>query len=256
MSFGGTPRCERCGGAVYHAEQVMGPARKTYHKLCLKCNSCGKRLDPGGLVQHDEQPYCQRCHTMLFGTRDLRQANLYVGGPSAPPPAPAPEPEIASPSRRDANGAPAPRAVPPPQEYYVPPDLSGEAASSTSAPAPPALPQRPSTPEQVTRVNFRSVRPIPAGVSAAAVNARGLNSPRSKVGERPGFEDRCPACEKRVYAAEQVQAIGKKWHRGCLRCTGCRATIDPSKVSDRDGQPWCKNCYAREHGPGGIAGKR
>lgn len=26
-----------------------------YHKLCLKCNSCGKRLDPGGLVQHDEQ---------------------------------------------------------------------------------------------------------------------------------------------------------------------------------------------------------
>ncbi|WOO77504.1 Cysteine-rich protein 2 [Vanrija pseudolonga] len=246
MSFGGTPRCERCGGAVYHAEQVIGPGRKIYHKLCLKCNSCGKRLDPGGLVQHDEQ------------------ANLYRDTPAAPPPPPAPvaEPAFSSPSRRDANGAPAPRAVPPPQEYYVPPDLSGSggggAASSSSsssapvAPAPPALPARPSTPEQITRVNFRSVRPIPSGVSASGRT----DSPRSKVGERPGFEDRCPACEKRVYAAEQVQAIGKKWHRGCLRCTSCRSTIDPSKVSDRDGQPWCKNCYAREHGPGGIAGKR
>lgn len=26
--LGGTPRCERCNGAVYHAEQVMGPGRR------------------------------------------------------------------------------------------------------------------------------------------------------------------------------------------------------------------------------------
>lgn len=26
--LGGTPRCERCSKAVYHAEQVMGPGRK------------------------------------------------------------------------------------------------------------------------------------------------------------------------------------------------------------------------------------
>jgi hypothetical protein len=33
-------------------EELMGS--QVYHKLCLKCNQCGKRLDPGGLVQHDE----------------------------------------------------------------------------------------------------------------------------------------------------------------------------------------------------------
>lgn len=57
----------------------------------------------------------------------------------------------------------------------------------------------------MTRVNFRSPRPIPSGVSQA-----GIGSPRAKVGAKPGFEDRCRGCEKRVYAAEQVFAIGHK----------------------------------------------
>ncbi len=28
-----------------------------YHKRCLKCENCGKRLDPGGLVEHDTLVY-------------------------------------------------------------------------------------------------------------------------------------------------------------------------------------------------------
>ncbi|KAI0776786.1 hypothetical protein BD413DRAFT_610375 [Trametes elegans] len=78
--FGGTPICPRCSKAVYAAEQIMGPGRKLYHKArtnpCLACKSCGKRLDSLNLVEHDEEPYCKNCHVKLFGTRDLRQANL------------------------------------------------------------------------------------------------------------------------------------------------------------------------------------
>ena len=29
---------------------------------------------------------------------------------------------------------------------------------------------------------------------------------------------RCPKCDQPVYHAEQVLAIGKKWHRTCFRC--------------------------------------
>ncbi|KLT46226.1 hypothetical protein CC85DRAFT_239152 [Cutaneotrichosporon oleaginosum] len=245
--LGGTPRCERCGGAVYHAEQVMGPGRRIYHKLCLKCESCGKRLDQGSLVQHDNLPYCNRCHTQLFGTRDLRHSNLYSAaspGTSPARPRPSGEQETAPPPRLT------PRPVQAPQEYYTPPaGMEEDVFGPTSS--------KPDEEPEVMRVNFRAERPMPSGVSPAIASGLATrDSPRSKAGVNPGFEDRCKGCEKRVYAAEQVFAIGQKWHRGCLRCNSCRTTIDPARVSDRDGVPFCKNCYAREFGPGGIAGKR
>ncbi|EJT49534.1 hypothetical protein A1Q1_01339 [Trichosporon asahii var. asahii CBS 2479] len=295
--LGGTPKCARCNGAVYHAEQVMGPARKIYHKLCLKCEQCGKRLDPGNLVSHDEK---------LFGTRDLRNANhLPSTPPRAPRPVQEPEPVVSSPRRN----------LPPVKDYYVPPpelDIESPppssvlnastssarstisipltAASASTLAASPGrtgspLARSPGTPRAATfgtspgtpttgrfgspapdspssvRADFRSSKPIPAGVSASTKFTtdgvmRRADSPASKIGGRPDFEDRCQGCQKRVYAAEQVVALGSKWHRGCLRCTSCGTTVNPSRVSEHNGQPWCKNCYAREHGPEGLLGKR
>ncbi|KAL7423364.1 hypothetical protein Q5752_002667 [Cryptotrichosporon argae] len=292
MALGGAPRCEKCGDAVYHAEQVMGPGRKIYHKLCLKCEQCGKRLDPGSLVEHDNVPYCARCHTQLFGTRDLRHANV----------GPAPSPSPASPARREPDldvrrpSVPSPRPVPPPQDYYTAPDLSALGTATATgtgtprsypttvhtSPAPASASLRSSVgpsagggggvgggsagePEPdvaVTRPDFRSERPIavPYAGGAGALDERGLlrqgQSPRSKVGEKVVVEDACAGCGRRVYQAEQVMAIQQKWHRWCLKCERCKTTVDPAKVSDRDGRPWCNACYAREHGPGGIAGKR
>ncbi|EIW76720.1 hypothetical protein CONPUDRAFT_168527 [Coniophora puteana RWD-64-598 SS2] len=94
--FGGTPVCPRCEKVVYAAEQAMGPGRRLYHKPCLACTSCNKRLDSYTLLEHDEQPYCKNCHVRLFGTRDLRQANFpYKADPSrltSPSSSPAPLP--------------------------------------------------------------------------------------------------------------------------------------------------------------------
>jgi len=47
-----------------------------YHKQCLTCMICKKRLDAFSLVEHDEEPYCKNCHIKNFGTKDLRHANL------------------------------------------------------------------------------------------------------------------------------------------------------------------------------------
>ncbi len=73
-----TPRCAKCDSPVYAAEQVLGPARKPYHKPCLACTHCNKRLDSYSLLEHDTEPFCKPCHVKAFGTVDLRSANLPV----------------------------------------------------------------------------------------------------------------------------------------------------------------------------------
>ena len=44
MSFGGGNKCPRCSKTVYMAEQVLA-AGNHYHKMCCKCDECGKALD-------------------------------------------------------------------------------------------------------------------------------------------------------------------------------------------------------------------
>ncbi|KAH8112121.1 LIM-domain-containing protein [Phellopilus nigrolimitatus] len=74
--YGGISICPRCEKAVYAAEQIMGPGRMLYHKPCLACTACNKRLDSLSLMEHDKEPYCKQCYNKNFGPRDLRQANL------------------------------------------------------------------------------------------------------------------------------------------------------------------------------------
>jgi hypothetical protein len=104
---------------------------------------------------------------------------------------------------------PTPRNLPPPTEFYTPPQLS------SSLPLTPELPlnRDPSTP--ITRPNFRDPRPIsvPYAGKRESFDARGLirreDSPRIKVGEKVVLGDEnCWGCEKRVYAAEQVRSVG------------------------------------------------
>lgn len=214
--------------------------RQVYHKACLKCQQCQKRLDQGSVVEHDlevsflynllgnmrtscghslgllctdKQPYCARCHTQLFGTRDLRHANHFSTSSSP----------LRTPTRASAELT---RPIATPQtpsrssqrplsttEFYTPPQLNASPAIPRDGPSTAADPSVP-----ITKPDFRSSRPIsvPYAGGSKALDERGLlkraDSPRSKVGEKIGGvgEDVCNGCGKRVYAAEQVNAIGEK----------------------------------------------
>lgn len=40
---------------VLTCAKIIGPGRQVYHKFCLKCTSCNKRLDSYSLVEHDNE---------------------------------------------------------------------------------------------------------------------------------------------------------------------------------------------------------
>lgn len=49
--------------------------------------------------------------------------------------------------------------------------------------------------------------------------------------------NQCPKCSKTVYFAEKVLAIGRNWHKSCLRCESCNNSLTSSSLNDRDGKP-------------------
>ncbi|KAH8824864.1 hypothetical protein DL96DRAFT_1711912 [Flagelloscypha sp. PMI_526] len=386
--FGGPQACARCDKTVYAAEQVMGPGRKLYHKPCLSCVTCNKRLDSLSLREHDLQPYCKNCHTKNFGTRDLRAANLPHRDPTSPwndpipespgrhdhypdlrdsslstsppvvaspvrsnttgnssnsfalkptrtlmsptastfpttdleppretnesedeePKQPTPPERSMSPAKRSANGFPLPshtgrfgalprtvplsptrsisptrarsptrinnRAAPPPDAWDEEGDeiaplaaspprpgfgLGTQTTGSSTTSQPPSSMARFGAGSSVTLGRSNSSvtssmldkqnRPIvqtstgtrygAALGGTISTNVTGSGSPKKWGGTNPT----CPRCNKTVYFAEQVKAVGKTYHKGCLRCTECGTTLDSNRLRDHDGDPYCVRCH-------------
>eukprot|EP01098_Paradermamoeba_levis_P005495 TRINITY_DN2313_c0_g1_i1.p1 TRINITY_DN2313_c0_g1~~TRINITY_DN2313_c0_g1_i1.p1 ORF type:complete len:154 (+),score=50.16 TRINITY_DN2313_c0_g1_i1:71-463(+) len=62
------------------------------------------------------------------------------------------------------------------------------------------------------------------------------------------MSNKCPSCGKTVYFAERVVALGKDFHKICLKCSQCSKKLEPGNFSDRDEKLFCKGCYAKTGG--------
>ncbi|KAF8602198.1 hypothetical protein BDV93DRAFT_474759 [Ceratobasidium sp. AG-I] len=370
--FGTPAKCPRCEKTVYAAEQIIGPGRQVYHKFCLKCTSCNKRLDSYSLVEHDNEPYCKGCHVRGFGTRDLRHQNLARASPpgspssgkASSPSSPQSINTIADrfntfPLRHVQNDPPLtpPRTISPvtenqetePEPHPDPSELEPTTATFVAEPesetmlvdeptkaereipaasSPPPLPRRTPSIKNTYSHEYRSSKPstpsrFPAPLSPSAIRkgstgfaalragppsprrfgfgadgvgagagetpstpigmrasasspARPLSQTPTGAGIRPmmtggsmsaspvrpmmtggtfGGSARveCPRCGKVVYHAEQVTGPGgRKYHKPCLRCVQCNSSLDSGKLTEKDGEPMCRNCYSKTHGPQGA----
>ena len=68
-----------------------------------------------------------------------------------------------------------------------------------------------------------------------------------------GGGDKCPRCDKTVYFAEAREGPNNvKFHKACFSCVTCRKTLSDSTFSERQGEIYCKVCYARDFGPKGF----
>ncbi|CAH7681787.1 expressed protein [Phakopsora pachyrhizi] len=369
------PKCPLCKKSVYAAEQVLGPNSTPYHKMCLKCTSCSKVLDPINLLEHGYNPYCKICHSRAFGTRGVGFGNAVVDStpktnntrtnPSSPSIQAPIESNLSnhplSTGIGSYNGSPSSivqKSTPPSYKSYCSPtgksqlqmperkkfnlqestttrlrgdpriqEIEGEEEDSEFEPpllntlqitvkARPML-----TPDKVNRdystpdlgeqsndsfsiapsinsvkeeeeegdrsnVSVKSLGQSPLPVMKPMKNIKeasfskelslsvengneqvvespskvsdsiyrgykSSNSPR-KINVLSQFGNDgpklCPRCSSTVYHAEQILALGKKWHKRCLRCQECNKTLETNSMNEREGKPYCFKCYDAKFG--------
>ena len=79
-----------------------------------------------------------------------------------------------------------------------------------------------------------------------------LDSMATAVAVGAAEVNKCPACCKSVFRAEEVPCGGSFWHKTCIRCggngvLGCQRQLLPTNVSLHSSMPYCKPCYAKLH---------
>ncbi|MBW0504220.1 hypothetical protein O181_043935 [Austropuccinia psidii MF-1] len=105
-------------------------------------------------------------------------------------------------------------------------------SSQFNSPLPPQLAPKPVLKPPLKPASLASHTAYPTSVSVMMNRAQlGMDGPKI-----------CPRCSQTVYHAEQVLAIGKKWHKRCLRCESCSKALD-ANMNERNGKPYCVRCY-------------
>ena len=120
-------------------------------------------------------------------------------------------------------------------------------------------------------IGARRIAPLAASTTGTRYGAALMGELRSTPTGSPVRQwgsgtPQCPRCNKSVYFAEQVRtirrsltphsssqlvgiknnqvkAVGKTWHKACLRCSECGTSLDSSRLTERDGAPFCHRCY-------------
>jgi len=80
-------------------------------------------------------------------------------------------------------------------------------------------------------------------------NPTGYTAAKPKIGTT---SPKCPICGKSVYHAEKITALNKDWHKMCFKCKTCGKLLETGQYGDRDGDPYCKRCYAANFKPAGF----
>ncbi|CAK1551805.1 unnamed protein product [Leptosia nina] len=273
------PKCPKCGKSVYAAEERVAGGLK-WHKMCFKCGLCQKLLDSTNCSEHEGELFCKVCHARKFGPKGYgfgggagclsMDAGDHLKGENA--------------NGVRTNGAclePRVIAKAPPGQgcprcggyvYAAEQMLArGKAWHKECFKCGDCLKRLDSTnccegPDKdiYCKVCYgKKFGPKGygygkgAGVLQSDPYANGDHAPRTTVIDTaaimapPGKG--CPRCGGVVYAAEQVLAKGREWHRKCFKCRDCTKTLDSIIACDGpDSDVYCKTCYGKKWGPHGY----
>uniref|UniRef100_A0A8C9XWJ6 Cysteine and glycine-rich protein 2 n=1 Tax=Sander lucioperca TaxID=283035 RepID=A0A8C9XWJ6_SANLU len=211
-NWGGGNKCGACRGTVYHAEEVQCDG-KSFHKCCFLCMVCRKGLDSTTLAIHDQEIYCKSCYGKKYGPKG------YGYGQGA---------GTLNMDRGERLGIK--------HEEEENQEMSRGKCNATK----PWL-------SDVRRRDLHVFFPPRTQTHRPTTNPN-----PSKFAQKFGGSDKCARCGDSVYAAEKIMGAGKPWHKNCFRCAKCGKSLESTTQTEKDGEIYCKACYAKNFGPKGF----
>ncbi|KAK7874520.1 hypothetical protein R5R35_001601 [Gryllus longicercus] len=274
------PKCPKCGKSVYAAEERVAGGLK-WHKMCFKCGMCNKLLDSTNCSEHEGELFCKVCHARKYGPKgygfgggagclsmdqgEHLQKQEYIGTHAVLDSraiAKAPEGEgcprcggyVYAAEQMLARGRPWHR------ECFKCGECSKRLDSVNCCEGPDK--------DIYCKVCYgkrfgpkgygygQGGGALQSDASDAVANGESA-APRTTVIDTAAIKappgQGCPRCGGVVYAAEQVLAKGREWHRKCFKCRDCTKTLDSILACDGpDRDVYCKTCYGKKFGPHGY----
>ncbi|XP_026811682.1 muscle LIM protein Mlp84B isoform X2 [Rhopalosiphum maidis] len=275
------PKCVKCTKSVYAAEERIAGGYK-WHKMCFKCELCGKFLDSTNCAEHDKELYCKNCHGRKYGPKGYG----FGGGAGC----------LSTDNGEHLSNV---------SYYHTKPQGATESRSMAMAPEGEGCPRCggfvymaeqmlakgrswhrecfkcATCTKRLDSVNCcegsdkdiyckvcygKKFGPKGYGYGQGAgalqsdpayngdvstSRAPVIDTSTTSIKAKPG--QGCPRCGGVVFAAEQVLAKGSEWHRKCFKCKDCNKTLDSIIACDGpDRDVYCKTCYGKKWGPHGY----
>ncbi|XP_066600576.1 muscle LIM protein Mlp84B [Prorops nasuta] len=272
------PKCPKCGKSVYAAEERVAGGLK-WHKMCFKCGLCGKLLDSTNCSEHEGELFCKVCHARKFGPKGYG----FGGGAGCLSMDQGEHLKSSEDFARGSNAVLESRAIAKAPEGEGCPRCGGyvyaaEQMLARGKPWHKECFKCGCCSKRLDSVNCcegpdkdiyckvcygKKFGPKGYGYGQGGgalqsdCYANGDAAPRTTVVDTaiikapPGKG--CPRCGGVVFAAEQVLAKGREWHRKCYKCRDCTKTLDSIIACDGpDKDVYCKTCYGKKWGPHGY----
>ncbi|KAG8038568.1 hypothetical protein G9C98_006264 [Cotesia typhae] len=277
------PKCPKCSKSVYAAEERVAGGLK-WHKMCFKCGLCSKLLDSTNCSEHEGELFCKVCHARKFGPKGYG-----FGGGAGCLSMDQGEHLQRDGDLRGSSAVMEPRAIAKAPEGEGCPRCGGFVYAAEQMLARGRNKIKNSNDEYESMQVCQCIKKkSKAGVILCLLNSydqafhkacykckicnRTLDStlhcdgpdreiycraPRTKVSDTASIQappgKGCPRCGGVVFAAEQVLAKDREWHRKCFKCKDCTKTLDSIIACDGpDKDVYCKTCYGKKWGPHGY----
>lgn len=236
------PKCPRCDKSVFMAEQIAGPGGM-WHKSCLTCKNCNKRLDSTSLTERNYEAYCKTCYAKSFGPKGYGYgggAGILTATTSIPDSVTATSTAVGTTITTARTTKSTASSAPSALDYRIEPKVSlSNMSKSQHGPD-----------SNTTTDSSASSETLVLQPASSTSSISSISTPAAAAGS---IGNCCPKCSKQVYFAEQVFGPGGyRYHKMCFKCGECNKTLDSTTMTEKNNMLYCKGCYGKLHGPRGY----